>query len=282
MKLDDFEAVFRSSVKDVFVLDPPEVRRAALVSDLDDEATAELGERVKRFLGEAASSIEWSTVRADAYASVPEVVGALHGQEPDLVVGYRHLRGGARELPHSLGSTIDTITQATSFPVLLLPPPTRAGFADRLAPIERVLVITDHLAGDHRLANWGVSMCPKQGELYLAHVEDDITFARYAEILGMIRGIDDEHVVGELRQKLLGRAEYYISSIAAVLEDHGIQEIVKPIVTMGHTLADYQRMIDEHDIQLVILNTKDDDQLAMRGMAYAISVEIQHRPLLLL
>ena len=51
---------------------------------------------------------------------------------------------------------------------------------------------------------------------------------------------------------------------------------------MGHALSHYKQIITEHNIDLIVLNTKDEHQLAMHGMAYAISVEIQYCPLLLL
>ena len=57
---------------------------------------------------------------------------------------------------------------------------------------------------------------------------------------------------------------------------------IEEIVTVGHRLADYKRLIDEHDVDLLVLNTKDEDQLAMHGLAYPLAVELRRLPLLLL
>ena len=51
---------------------------------------------------------------------------------------------------------------------------------------------------------------------------------------------------------------------------------------MGHHLRQYRELIEEHGIELLVINTKDDDQLAMHGMAYSLSVEMAEVPLLLL
>lgn len=57
---------------------------------------------------------------------------------------------------------------------------------------------------------------------------------------------------------------------------------VKSHVGRGHHLRDYRKLIEDNDIDLLVLNTKDDDQLAMRGNAYSLSVELTNVSMLLL
>ena len=38
----------------------------------------------------------------------------------------------------------------------------------------------------------------------------------------------------------------------------------------------------EDEVDLLVLNTKDDDQLAMHGLAYPLAIELREIPLLLL
>ena len=38
----------------------------------------------------------------------------------------------------------------------------------------------------------------------------------------------------------------------------------------------------EHEIDLLVFNTKDDDQLAMHGLAYPLAVEVRGIPILML
>jgi len=51
---------------------------------------------------------------------------------------------------------------------------------------------------------------------------------------------------------------------------------------MGHRLQDYKRLVTEHDVDLLVMNTKDHEQLAMHGVAYPLTVELRDTPLLLL
>lgn len=287
MRLDDFDAVFRSSVKDRFALDVPEVRSVVLVTDMLPAEAAALETTVQGFLSHPiANDARWRTIGADEFSSVSElmaVIDAVDGDDhPDLIVCYRHLLGRQKDLKHSLGSVVDSLTQRLPSPVLLLPPPTLANFDVVMAACDQVMVVTDHLSGDDRLVNWGVGMCGHDGTLLLAHVEDEVVFERYMDIVGMIPDIDTETTRTRIRDKLLGRPRDYIADIARVLAEAEISETVVPVVTMAHALSDYKRIADEHDVHLIVMNTKDEHQLAMHGMAYAISVEIQNRPLLLL
>jgi len=143
-------------------------------------------------------------------------------------------------------------------------------------------VIANHLTGDDRLVNWGVHMCPQDGILYLAHVEDDETYQRYVEVLGKLAGIETDSTAEKIHDKLLAMPRDYIESITKVLSEVGAHERIEPIVTMGHALSDYKKLIEKRDIDLLVFNTNDEQQLAMHGMAYALSVEIRSHPLLLL
>ena len=51
---------------------------------------------------------------------------------------------------------------------------------------------------------------------------------------------------------------------------------------MGHRLSEYRRLIEAHAVDLLIMNTKDDDQLAMHGMVYPLTVCLRDIPLLML
>jgi hypothetical protein len=57
---------------------------------------------------------------------------------------------------------------------------------------------------------------------------------------------------------------------------------VHEIVQFGSALSEYQSIIDDNHIDLLILNTKEEGQLAMNGIVYAMAVEFKYRPLLLL
>ena len=67
-----------------------------------------------------------------------------------------------------------------------------------------------------------------------------------------------------------------------MLSEEEVPLQIQAIVTTGHRLGEYKRLIEEHDVDLLVMNTKDDEQLAMHGLAYPLAVEIRNTPLLLL
>ena len=121
------------------------------------------------------------------------------------------------------------------------------------------------------------------GRLILTHVEDVAAFERYIAVIGKIPEIDTDAARQEILDQLLKEPRDYIDSCRRVLEEEGVPlSTIDEVVTLGHHLADYKRFALEHDVNLLVLNTKDEDQLAMHGMAYALAVELRQIPLLML
>ena len=50
----------------------------------------------------------------------------------------------------------------------------------------------------------------------------------------------------------------------------------------GHRLEDVRSLVEERGADLLVLETKDHDQLAMHGLAYPIAIELRETPLLML
>ncbi len=282
MKLDDFESVFRSSVKTPFHHAPPTIESALLVTDVSNEVTEEFLVSAKRFLGSGhAENIEWTTMTSEDFEEVSTVLDRVRRNPPSLVVCYRHLLGQGAKLPYSLGSTVDTLTQATDVPVMLLPRPDAEGISLPKAA-DQVLVVTDHLTGDDHLVNWAAHLCTDNGTLFLTHIEDEETLNKYLDACAKIPGLDFDVAKEKLPKKLLSMPIDYIASTAEILAKEGIHERVESIVRLGDPVKDYEHLVEELEVDLLVMNTKDAGQNAMHALAYALSVEIRNRPLLLL
>ena len=102
------------------------------------------------------------------------------------------------------------------------------------------------------------------------------------EVVGKIPSIDTEEARVSIRDRLLRDARDYIESCVQALSDSGLPLVVDEVVTHGHHLEEYKRIVDEHEADLLVMNTKDDDQLAMHGLAYPLAIEVRSIPLLLL
>ena len=290
-KLDEFESLFRSAVKEVFHFQPPELRRALLITDLERGASAALEASVRAFLStiDSAEQMEWSDLAREDWADprpgdpIENLLAQIRAREPDLIVTYRHLLAANKNNPYTLGSVVDTLTQAVEVPVLLLPP-TEIG-APMLAPqsgTHRVMVVTDHLTGRDELVNLAVEFTQNDGTLFLAHIEDQTPLEHILEVIDKLRRIDSEQAREDIPAKLLSMPADYIDSVVGVLKKNGVNETLVPVVRMGHGLRDYAELVAEHQIDLIILSGKDESQQAMHGMAHALAVELRHKPILLL
>ena len=178
---------------------------------------------------------------------------------------------------------LDVLTQVTTTPVIVLPHPEAQRASEHaLQGTSCVMAMTDHLVGDHRLVNWGVRFTEPEGRLHLAHVQDEATFERFIEVIGRIASIDTEPARVNIMERLLGEPRDYIESCRATLDEAGVPVTVESIVTIGHRLREYERLIEEHKVDLLVFNTKDEDQLAMHGLAYPLAIELRQIPLLML
>ena len=282
-KVDQFESVFRSAAKTPFEYEEIEVGSVLVVSDAEAGAASDFGDRVRSFLSvlDRGENVRWQTAHGGQFASVPELLELVERERPGLICTYRHLHSDSWRWPYTLGEYVDVLTQAITTPVMVLPHPRRMPERAR-TDTDTVMAMTDHILGDHRLVNWAARFTDAEGSLYLTSVEDRTAFDRLIEVVGRIPSIETEHAREQIGAKLLKDAEEYTASCAEELARAGLPFSVTRIVTMGHHLSEFRRLVHDHDVDLLVMNTKDEDQLAMHGLAYPLAIEVRSIPLLLL
>lgn len=282
-KVDQFESIFRAAAKTPFQYRPIEVGSVLVVSDQVEAEAGAFSERVRSFLTvlDRGENIRWSSVHGGEFDSVPQLLDVVERERPGLICTYRHLHSDSWQWPYTLGEYIDVLTQATSTPVLVLPhpkrPPERA-----ISKTACVIAMTDHLVGDDRLVNWAARFTAEGGRLTLANVEDESTFERFMDVLGRIPSIDTDDAREHIQARLGHDARDYIASCAETLSQAGLPLSVEAVLARGHHLSEYRRIVEDHDADLLVMNTKDEDQLAMHGLAYPLAIEVRSIPLLLL
>lgn len=284
-RIDQFESVFKSATRTPFRYQPIAIRKVLLVSDLAEREAWHFAAGVKRFLGSLAAdeALTWSEAAADRGRSVGDLLAVVEEEKADLICTYRSLYSEAWRWPFGLGDHLDVLTQATSTPVLVMPRPEDTEFyGDDERVTGSVLAITDHLDGDDRLVNYAARFTAEHGTLCLTHIEDEDVFERYIDAIGKIPEIDTDTARQRLAERLLKDPLNYIATCKSELRAAGLQIELRKAVEFGHHLEDVQRLIREHGADLLVLNTKDQDQLAMHGLAYPIAVELRSIPLLLL
>ena len=282
-KVDQFESVFRAASKIQFEYDEVEAGSGLISSDGDEAAATAFGDRVKSYLSvlERGENVRWRVVHGAQFASVPELLGLVEEERPGLICTYRHLHSDSWQWPYTLGEFVDVLTQVTTTPVLVMPHPEQE-MERSVANTDVVIAMTDHLVGDHRLVNWAARFTNGEGKLVLAHVEDDLTLDRLIETIGKIPTIDTDEARDSIRDRLERDASDYMTSCSDALGGAGVPVTVEAIVTWGHHLKEYRRLVTAHEADLLVMNTKDEDQLAMHGLAYPLAIEVRSIPLLLL
>lgn len=280
--IDEFESIFRRAERELFQYVEVPLSTVTLVSDADSSTASSTVKMIQAFLPRLAGVEHWRVITGDQYRTVAELLDLLDTNQTDLVITRRHLQEDSFVPQHSLGVYLDVLTQTTSIPVLVLPGSAArpASVADRVC--DRVMVVADHISGDNRLINYGTRMCREGGSIWLCHVEDDAAFSRYMQAIERIPEIDSDDARELIEKQLLADAQEFIKGCADEIQQHAPNIKVHSYVGRGHHLRDYRRLIEDHDIDLLVLNTKDDDQLAMHGRAYSISVELTDVSMLLL
>ncbi|MEZ4464231.1 MAG: hypothetical protein R3F60_06295 [bacterium] len=279
-RLDQFESVFRAAAKPVYRHEARVFSHALIVTDLPAEQAAAFGERVQSFL-KGINGMRFTVVDASRAPTVGDLLALMDAERPDLVCAYRNLHSSGWRWPYTLGDHVVVLTQVTEVPVLLLPrPEAEARFED--GGTDRVMAMTDHLAGDAGLVRAAASLTSPGGTLFLTHVEDEAVFDRYMGLIGKLPAVDTEVAREGLLGRMLREPADYIESVRAALAAAQVPIRVEAEVTMGHHLSVYRQLITRHAIDLLVLNTKDADQLAMHGLAYPLAVELRDVPMLLL
>lgn len=282
--LDQFESDFRAAARTPFEYQPVEIALALLVTDLPAQ-NEELTTAVRDFLtvGRDGPAPELQVALSEESTALGDLLKLIDERQPDLVVTYRNLHSDAWSWPHSLGEIVDVLTQVTDVPVLLIPNPREdADYAARMRNTDSVMAITDHLTGDHRLVNYAAALTQPGGKLTLSHVEDSQTLERILEAISKIPEIDTDTAREELTKQLLKDPAEYIASCQQVLDEAGVDVLVDSSVTLGHQLKEHIQLVEQRQTDLLVLNTKDDDQLAMHGLAYPLAVQLRRTPLLML
>ena len=296
-RVDQFESVFKRAMKTPYEHQPLQVSSVLLLSDLEGDDAARFESRVRSYLralgeGPADHPTQWTHLAADDFGDVDELLKLIEKQEPSLICTYRSLRSQAWRWSYTLGRYVDILAQETDVPVLLLPHPRAEAEAPESfvhgAPrygesgTSTVMAMTDHLTGDHRLVNWAVRFTLPSGRLFLTHVEDGYTFDRYMDAISKIPQIETDEARELVQAQLLKEPRDYAASVSAILDKLPDAPEVIGETTVGHHISEYARLIDEHDVDLLVLNTKDHGQLAMHGLAYPLVIELRHVPTLML
>lgn len=282
-KVDRFESLFKSAARSRFSREEVRVASVLVVADGTPEEVAAYAAAIRGFLGVLGSNVRWTEIASNSFTTITELMERVEAEDPDLICTHRHVGSPNRQWASTLGEVLDVLTQAVDRPVMVLPYPD----SDALARVaggdtETVLVMTDHLTTDGRLINHALRYTRPSGRLVLCHVEDEAVFARYIDAISKIPDLETKPTGEALRERLLKDAADYAGSCSEILEEGGVPVKVEADIRFGHRLSAWKEIIESHSASLLVMNTKDEDQDAMHGLAHPIAVEMRAVPLLML
>ncbi len=283
--IDQFESLFRSAIHDVYEYSKLNFSNLLIVTDLDAAENQAFTTQVKNFLSvtDIPENATWHKLARGDFFTTPELLDAVAEIKPDIIFTYRNLYSTAWKHPHSLGEHLDVLIQKTDSPIFILPHP-EAGYAMDHAMENRdvVMALTDHLSNDHALVNHAVCFTQDKGTLYLAHIEDIDTFNRYIDAISRIPTINTEDAKEKLAKELLKQPQSYIHSVIEHLKDEKINVDVRSEVSFGHHLTEFRKCVEDYKVDLLVMNARDHQQMAMHGLAYPLAVELRQIPLLMI
>ncbi|MAF11333.1 hypothetical protein CMK11_12855 [Candidatus Poribacteria bacterium] len=283
-RIDEFESVFRSADRTAYQFLPPPVRRALVLSDRPVDGAQAYEARVRAYVesGDPDTSLEWDSWHGEAPDTRQGFVDRLSSYDADLVVTHRNLHDSISDAHFGLGVYVHVLTQSTRVPVLVTPSPDAPGFDRATRELEDAVLFSDHIDGDDRLVNWAVNFVSNSGALVFANVEPLAVFERYMHAISRIPGIETEMADTHIRAELLKEAEDYIAACRQRLADVRPELTTTGVARMGEPLEVLRELLPAHNHALVVMESEDDRQIAMRGLAAAAAVEFADISMLLI
>lgn len=283
--VDQFESVFKAAAKTTYMHETPSLGKVLLVTDMEESDGALYLNSVRQYFEKTLLPDEtnWEVLSKNEFHTVKDLLGKVEEHRPDILITYRNLRSESWRWPYSLGEHLDVLTQVTTTPVLVLPHPDRDDASEFLSKTpENVMAVSGHMCGEGTLIKYASAFTPKGGKLLLSHIEDKVTLDRYLDAIEKIPDIDSEVARETLLARLLNDAKDFSESAREGLKQAGLDISVECMAQLGSRLEDYRKLIEEGQVDLLVMHAKEDDQLAMHGMAHPLAVELRAVPILLL
>jgi uncharacterized protein (DUF302 family) len=283
-RIDTFESIFRRANKPIFRFSPPKVEKILLMSDLSGHHAQRFEERVRRFVetGYPGGRITWESVHGEKPDTREAFLKSVEACAPDLIVTHRNLYDDLRDPNFGMGIYVLVLTQSTDVPVMVVPRLWDKGFEKATEKLEDVILVTDGLVRVDRLVNWAVHFVNNSGTLFFTNVESQVAFDRYMVAISRIPDIETELAEREIRRELLKEAEDYIRRCQEVLAAVKPNLQTEVLVTMGDPLLTYRELLKQYPCEMLVMESKDERQIAMRGLAYTMAVEFSDTVMLLI
>ena len=277
LKLDHFASLFRAADKDRIIIPDVSIHRILLVTDMNHEESLQLWDRWK---GLFEPSVDIRIFDAEISQRLPSLIEAMKPVECDLVITYRCLHSDAWQYPYAIGSYVEVLTQIMPFPVLLMPHPQQ--HTDTYTKPKHLLLFSSELTNESELVGFANAfVTSKDQSLTMVQMDDQATYDRIFEIISKIPQIDTDDAQYYIQERRSLEMKDWVMRCIDALEKKGNAPHLSYMDIHDPSMKKCASLIEEHQADLLIINTKDDEQLAIHGLAYPIMVQFRNIPLLL-
>ena len=156
-QIEKFESRFKSAYKEPYTYEDIELSKIAVISKEDSTRAEQIQKISSKLMPKYLEQYQWSFICENNFGSVKEALAKLEEQKPDLIIMERNIKVSEESLVYGLSPYVETITQVTTTPVLILPNMDLEQLSKRIKNCDCVMAETDRLTGDSRLINWAVN-----------------------------------------------------------------------------------------------------------------------------
>ena len=276
LKIDHFASVFRAADKEIISIREREISKVLIVTDVNHEKSLEIWERWRSLF---VHSVDVVILHGETSRDISTITQKVEEAECDLIISYRCLHSDNWKYPHAVGSYIEVMTQLTSKPVLLMPhvlEDTR-----EYAPPESIVLISDDLTKEADLLGWACSFRGSQARCTLVELHNEAHFHRMMDVIAKIPQIDTEVAKDKIYLQLQKDSLDWVSRSQEIVGRWERPLSLQRTEMAQSCMTSCTELVQKEASELIVLNTKDEDQLAIHGLVYPFMVQFRHVPLLL-
>ena len=276
LKLDHFASVFRAADKDIISIPKYTLSKVLLVTDVSHEKSIEIWKRWEALFFQ---NVEVTILHGEESKDISLITQKVDASRCDLIISYRCLHSENWQYPHAIGSYVEVITQLTSTPVLLMPHILED--TQEYAPPESIILISDDLTKEAELLGWACSFRGHKSRYTLVELENLAHFNRMLDAIAKIPQIDTEIAQEKIMSQLQKDSQEWVERSQALLEEWDRSPSLSRTQIAQSCMSSCVELVEKEKAELIVLNTKDEDQLAIHGLVYPFMVQFRHIPLLL-
>ena len=137
--------------------------------------------------------------------------------------------------------------------------------------IDSVGIGFDHQIDNSLLINKALLLKNKLKHITLIHVEDESIFKYYMGAIEKIPGINTEFAETNIKETILELSADFFNGVADKLNNDKLKTTIH--CEFGEIVSCYEKLIKEHNIDLLVFEAEDDSKMAMHSLGHSLTIQ---------